>query len=378
MNDQNIMVDCLFPGGNILVDSVIGNHIKLYQDLRDTREDWFYWTFRVRGAAGRTLTVEFLKSNVIGVLGPAASLDEGLTWQWLGQECVTGQRFSYTVPIETEEVRFSLGMPYQQDHLKRFLKKYEHHSALKISTLCYSRKGRPVQALYAGRTGGQASRYVLLTCRHHACEMMASYSLEGVLATVLAGSEAGRWLRENVTILAVPFMDIDGVEDGDQGKNRWPWDHVLDYVGASMYPEVRTLRQLVPDWCDNRLDVALDLHCPWIRGHNNEFIYFVGGPEEKHWRELGFFSQILEENCRGPLPFESKNNLPFGEDWNTPIEGGRKSKDEWARETFPGLRIGNCLEIPYANASGVEVNADSARAFGYDLANALYLYLSGL
>ena len=42
----------------------------------------------------------------------------------------------------------------------------------------------------------------------------------------------------------VPFVDKDGVEEGDQGKNRAPRDHNRDYAGASMYPETGALREL--------------------------------------------------------------------------------------------------------------------------------------
>ena len=49
-------IDAAFPGGNITVDRVEGEAVFLRQDLRDTLGDWFYWAFRVRGAAGRTAT----------------------------------------------------------------------------------------------------------------------------------------------------------------------------------------------------------------------------------------------------------------------------------------------------------------------------------
>ena len=57
------MIDCEFPGGNIVVDAIEGDTVSLHQDLRDTRGDWFYWYFRVRGAAGRTLNFKFTKGN---------------------------------------------------------------------------------------------------------------------------------------------------------------------------------------------------------------------------------------------------------------------------------------------------------------------------
>ena len=72
-------------------------------------------------------------------------------------------------------------------------------------------------------------RYLVLTARHHACESMASHVLEGILSGVLADDDCGRRWREGWQVVAAPFMDKDGVEDGDQGKNRRPHDHNRDY-----------------------------------------------------------------------------------------------------------------------------------------------------
>ena len=52
-------VDADIPAGNIIVNSVEGDVVKIRQDFRDTPGHWFYWAFRVRGAAGRTLTFDF-------------------------------------------------------------------------------------------------------------------------------------------------------------------------------------------------------------------------------------------------------------------------------------------------------------------------------
>ena len=44
-------------------------------------------------------------------------------------------------------------------------------------------------------------------------------------------------------------------------------------------------------------------------------------------------------------------------------------------ETIPGIAVSTTLEIPYSTAGGQEVNADSARAWGRDLARGLRAYL---
>jgi len=372
------MIDCEFPGGNIIVDAIEGDTVSLHQDLRDTRGDWFYWYFRVRGAAGRTLNFKFTKGNVIGVRGPAVSMDRGETWKWLGKVAVEGTTFCYAFPLDAEEVRFSFAMPYTERNLREFISRHESNPNLKADVLCKTRKGRDVELLRLGRLDGECDYRVLITCRNHACEMMANYSLEGIMESILSDTDDGKWLREHVEFLVVPFMDKDGVEDGDQGKNREPHDHNRDYAGESIYPSVRTLREFVPTWSEERLRVAIDLHCPHIRGAHNEVIYMVGNERESMWEQQCEFGRILEATQTGLLVYRASDNLPFGTAWNTGQNYGTgKSCGRWASE-LDGIKLATSFEIPYANASGKTVTAETARAFGWDIACALRCFLQKL
>lgn len=227
-----------FPGGNILVQSIKEHIVHLAPDLRDTTTPWFYWYFGVRGAAGRHLTFVFDK-EVVGVRGAAVSLDEGRTWKWMSANTVAEGEFSYDFPKDAKEVRFSLGMPYVGSNWTGFLKTLPAGSPWDVRTLATTPRGRDVPLLRAGDSN--ARHCVVMTGRHHACEMMASYVMEGVIQGLLQDSEPGRWLLENVEFLFVPFMDTDGVECGDQGKNRAPYDHNRDYRGTPLYAEVKLL-----------------------------------------------------------------------------------------------------------------------------------------
>lgn len=371
-----VKVDCDFPGGNIIVEKVDGDIVRLRQDRRDTSTWWFYWYFRVRGAEGRTLRFEFSDGQPIGVRGPAVSRDGGQSWSWLGADSGNSRSFSYTFPGDANELRFAFTVPYVQQDWENLIAAHKANPRLRLDTLCQSRKGRPVECVYVGGPDSQPRQRVLITARNHACETMASFAVEGLLQTVLAGdTEEGRWLAENVEMLVVPFVDKDGCEDGDQGKNRRPRDHNRDYAGQSIYPETAALRELVPRWGGDKLHVTLDLHCPWIRGKLNEEIYTVGSSDERIWAEQQRLGKILEEVCTGPLPYRAADNLAFGTAWNT---GGNYSQgmscSRWAGG-LPSVRLAASFELPYANARGAVVNAESARAFGRDLARALAGYL---
>ena len=368
-------MDAEFPGGNIILEGIEGDVVKVRQDLRDTEGDWFYWQFRVRGAAGRTPTFQFAGSRVIGVRGPAVSTDQGNTWAWLGADAVRGNSFTYAFPKSAGEVRFSMNIPYMETHLNQFLVRHRGDPRLKTGVLTRTGKGREVELLHVGRQGGGARYKVMLTSRHHACESLATYTLEGILETVLSDTKEGAWLRENAEFLAVPFVDKDGVEDGDQGKNRRPRDHNRDYDGQSVHASVRAIREQAPRWSEGKLRIALDLHCPGIRGENHEEIYFVGSPDQAMWTRVLKFATLLEKTQRGPLVYRTANNIPFGKAWNTAdsFKAGM-SNSRWAAG-LPGMVVATSIEIPYANAGGEVVTADSARAFGADLARAIRVFL---
>ena len=76
--------------------------------------------------------------------------------------------------------------------------------------------------------------------------MMANYLIEGIIETVLGNGKQGEWFRKNVELLIIPFVDKDGVEDGEQGKYRRGRDHNRDYSGESIYASTRAIRNYVP------------------------------------------------------------------------------------------------------------------------------------
>ena len=371
-------IDCDFPGGNIILDRIQGDHVHLRQDPRDTPGFWFYWHFRVRGAEGRTLTFHFTDGNVIAARGPAVSIDGGKNWTWLGADSVKDTSFAYSFGAGVDEGRFCLAIPYQESNLRQLIARYEGNSHFKVEKHSTTRKGRITLRFRVGNLDGEPRYRVLLTGRHHSCEMMATWAMEGLLEAVLADTQTGFWFRDNVEILAVPLMDADGVEDGDQGKNRKPHDHNRDYLGQSIYPSVAALREFVPGWSQGKLRIGLDMHCPYIRGGgdgpgSNQRVFFVGNPSPDMQRNLDRFSETLQTVQTGPLRHDPKHNIAWGKAWNTLAEP--RSCARWMAEQ-PGVLLGSTIEIPYADVAGVPVTVDSAKLLGRDLAEAIRRYLA--
>jgi hypothetical protein len=370
-----LVIDADYPGGNVIVEGIEGDLVRLRPDLRDTTTWWFYWNFRVRGAAGRTIAFAFSGQNPIGVRGPAVSTDFGKTWVWLGTDSVQEGTFQYAFAEDCDEARFAFTYPYLEADLQQFLKRHTPRGLIETGELCKSSHGRPVEWLQVRSRNANAQHRVALLCRHHACETMASFVLESVLEAAVSDTPHGQWLREHAHLLAIPFVDKDGVEEGDQGKNRGPHDHNRDYIEHSIYPEIRAIREFLPRWSEGTLSIGLDLHCPWIRGGSgapgdNEQVFFVGGPDEKAWARVQVLASALESTQTGPIVYSPRYDMPYGVGWNT----STGTCAQWLAEQA-GDPAAATLEFPYANAGGTMVTPETARLFGHDLARAIQIYL---
>jgi len=373
MTKSGYSVDCAIPGGNIIIDKIDGDDVFLRQDLRDTAGNWFYWCFRVCGAEGKIISFHF-PEDVIGVRGPAISNDKGLTWRWQNRD-FTENKFKYAFAPSESEVWFAFGMVYTQRDWERFLATFTDSPFLEPGQLAMTKKSRKVEKLRLGCIKTAPLYRVVLTARHHCGEMMASYVLEGVISGVLSDDVKGKWLRENVEFLLIPFVDKDGVEEGDQGKNRKPHDHNRDYKGDSIYPETRVLREFVMGWARGKLKIAFDLHCPYIRGTDSEKFHMVGSQSDSMWLKECEFSEILESVQAGTIVYSPQDNVAFGQSWNVAANWALgKCFSQWAEE-ISGVDLSASFEIPYANANGKEVNSQTAREIGHDLAKAIYCYL---
>jgi hypothetical protein len=388
---QEMAIDADYPGGNVQVIRREAHTFVVAPDLRDTRpgEWWFYWSFRLRGPSDLPVTIVFEQKNPIGVRGPTTSRDGGHTWTWLGDSAVRTDRvgavprwsFEARIPPGATEVRYAFAPPYQQANLQAWLDRHAGNPALRVEPLATSRHGRKVPLVRIASPeppapGSPPRGLVLLTSRHHACEMMATYALEGLLEAALADDETGRLWRDRWEIVAVPFVDLDGVEAGDQGKNRNPHDHNRDYNPSPLYPEVQALMKLGAAK-SGRVVAAVDLHCPHIRGEWNDRVYLVGLDDPRVWAGQQAFGHVLERTRTGPLPFTTRDGLlPHGVAWNTSANtrDGR-SFGQWAASAFPSARLVTTIEIAYADALGVEVTPVSARALGHDLLRAILEHL---
>lgn len=393
-----LAIDCSMPGGNIVLGRVEGDDVYLSKNRRDTPTPWIYWAFRVRGANGKRLSFHFDDNCSVGSRGAAYSLDMGKSWHWTGEagldatDPVTGDfasycSFTWQFGPNDGEVWFSQMIPYHKSDWEDFLAanaKFEG-TRYERSVLCLSRKGRPVEFAKFGRLDGKAKCRIFLTSRHHCQEASGSYVLEGLLGEVFSSGETGKWLSQNAEIRVVPFVDTDGVADGDQGKNRAPHDHCLDYTPSSIYPEVKAIMEDIRAWSQDRaIDACIDFHSPWLRGswlaegNTNEFAYQVHIDDEAANGKMRRFGKILEKVSSSAALYSSGDDLEFGKSWNV-TENTAKGRTivEWMTDNFPSVGLATLIETPFANFRHATATPGLFRAFGRDIARAIMLYLKG-
>ncbi|MGI5923990.1 MAG: hypothetical protein ACOX9E_08610 [Lentisphaeria bacterium] len=354
-----------FPGANIAVDRIDGNDIYVHQELRGTHPWWFHWAFRVLNANGRKLNVHFTERIGFPSMGVAVSTDCGATWHWTGPQALfpkeQAKGFSVMVPGGADDIRFAITIPYQQSNLEDFLQEFPQ---LRCDTLCHSRHGRPVELLRAGRLDGLANYKLYLSSRHHACEAIGTWVLEAIIRAALADTPTGHWFQENVEILAVPFVDKDGVEEGDQGKDRRPHDHNRDYA-AELYPEIIAIKKLLPTWIGNSSAIALDLHCPYFDGKCS---YMVKVGDKKNLDTQRRFVQILERTHSGPGAFLESDHGDWEKGGNIYKNGVQSTL--WL-STLPGILLTGTIEVPYAQIRDAVISIPVTRSFGDSIAKAL-------
>ena len=372
-----IKIDDRIPAGNIIVLKQSDGAVELRQDQRGTADEtWFYWAFRVTGAAGKTIKFTFPDKapggGPVGVRGPVVTKDKCKTFAFPLDGKTDKCSFTYTFGADENETWFYECYPYVLADWQAFVKKHDAElgRTFVLDTLCKSRKGADVPRARFGCIAKEPKFRAFVTARHHCSETSASWVLEGMAEAFFAKDELGAWLRENVELMVVPFIDFDGVVDGDQGKMRKPHDHNRDYQ-AFLYPETKALVEWVRTHADNRVDIFLDCHCPWLRGGENDRLY-TPWKDPALVRDAGAekrYSNLLEKLQCGSMRYKAADDLPFGKAWNKGVNYAQGwSAVIWACKRVKGLRIARSYEVPFANANGAVVTPQSCRELGRDTA----------
>lgn len=339
-----------FAGGNIFIKERRGNTYYLENEQRDTTENWFYWAFCVEGAENETVTFQFEPIR-LGYWGPAVSYDL-VHWRWLNQ--VEDNSFTYHFAENEKKVYFAHHMLYHPDRFLGFCKEHQ----IGVQELCKSRAGESVPCIQFGN----GNRHIILTSRHHCCESTGSYVLEGVLEELLKNP------IPDTTVFCVPFVDYDGVVQGDQGKFRAPHDHELDYIPEEpIYPECRAVKEYI---CENGCNYGFDFHSPWHCGGQDDKVFIVQNSWAKK-EKLDRFGELLEQALTPQaLGYRHADDFPPDKEWNTEYDRYSNFMTE-RREND----IAFAFETAYFGTQENKVEAEKMTELGHCFVNALKAYM---
>ena len=319
-----------FPGGNIQVLNRSGDRVELAPELRDTEGEWCYWAFCAEGAQGGTVTFDFGERDYIGYFGPAVSRDLS-SWSWACPDEAgdrTRSQFTYTFGPADAAVYFAHNLLYQPPRFADFAKRHSLH----VRPLTRSPGGRNVDIVEFGR----GDRVILLTARHHCCESTGSYVLEGVLEELLKEPPKG------YAVAAVPFVDIDGVVSGDQGKNRMPHDHGRDYSANPLYPAPAAIMDYIRN---HDAAFAFDFHSPWHAGGPNDTAFIVRSRDDHvgRYEEFGALLERETAGCPDAFRYYSHDDIDNNIDWNV---DGDPALARYMHQ-FSRTELSMCFETAY-------------------------------
>lgn len=345
---MNIVIDKNFEGGNIKINKIDGFHVYLEQEIRDTTEWWFYFSFRAKAKEEGTYFFHFTNKEVISKFGPAIS-SSGDNYFFDETSFIDHTTFKMFFK-KNQTIYFAFSCPYKTTDFSFFLQsnKYLIPEEIKETT----NRGRK-QFVYT--FGNKNGRIISLTARHHACEASASFVLEGFIEQIHNSS-----LVEKYLFSVIPFVDLDGVVDGDQGKSRAPHDHNRDYIDNPIYSSIR----YIVNTYHNRLDYFLDFHCPGKWGGIHDYLSLIEGDETLSLRQKKY-SEILEKYQTSGIPYQQKHNIEYLAYWNLPSANGRSF---FCKEK---VKLGFTMEIPYFGEKEKPYTIDELRELGKNMALAL-------
>ena len=279
---ENFTITDQYAGGNITVISRKNNHIELDNktDPNPGSDPLFYWNFQATSDTARTVTFEFNEEkthssgylpDLIGNEKVLYSTDGGVTWNYTKAANKTSFSFAFEAG---QTVRFCNVLPYVLSNYERFVEQYKNNANAEFTTLrekaeelgiagsFISEEGRDMPLVVIGNPN--AKKCIVFTARNHACETTGSYTLEGILEYMINDAPAD-FLNE-YCIYAVPMVDIDGVENGEQGKGRRGQSSTLDHnrdYGIGYYPETVAVTTFFTAIFENQeLAAFVDSHSP--------------------------------------------------------------------------------------------------------------------
>jgi hypothetical protein len=246
------------------------------------------------------------------------------------------QQAAWTINASRTALDFAFAYPYGREELDRLTQ--QTGRCWRLDTIGVSQSGRPLLRLsndYGKPKGDRPGVYLM--ARQHSGEVSGSWVLDGVLRRLAELGEAAPF------VWAVPLANIDGVVQGDYGKDNFPYDLNRAWGRPAMRHETQVLQQDMRRWVQRCRPLAgIDFHAPGAS--EGEGIYaFVHASEKAPdaARQANLLAGALGESLGAELAAAKfVRSGDYASRWNTP-RFSTFCQDELR---IPGIAV----ETPYA------------------------------
>lgn len=303
-------IDQAFEGGGVgSAHFVDDTHIEFSAPMDGSPQSLWYY-FRVSGAKGTTLY--FSQKGLEHVLGvresrgyvPVVPVFRGASGAWKRVDersirfCSDPLRYEFSVTPEDDECYVAFCYPYLLEDFTRFIEA-RHSPQVSAYSIGKTQEGRDLPCFLVGDLENpDIKQMVVLFARQHAGEVSGSFVLEGFLDALLDGGAEAQAALSTTLFCIFPFVDLDSVQRGRYGKDRFPVDFNGDWSRQPYHCEIRLIQaELARLATRYHLLWGFDLHAPQPGGAS----YLPPNKEcpahSPDWRRMWGFALAYEDAC---------------------------------------------------------------------------------
>ncbi len=290
-------------------------------------------------------------------------------WERLGEGTVLEHPdgrwdLSWKVAAPTSTLEVAFCFPYGTREVEEL--ETTSGGGWKRDRIGYSAQGRPLERLsngYGEEAGTRAGLYLM--ARQHSGETSASWVLDGFLRRLGALGDRAP------LVWCVPLANIDGVEQGDYGKDSFPWDFNRAWGHPAMRHEILVLQRDIKRFAARcRPVLGFDFHSPGA-SCDGCHVYLPSEEAPSEVRpQASAFAEAMEKSLDPAHimdPFARVVN--YKSRWEAPMFATYFVKETEA----PGLTF----EAPYAMAGQTVLTIEGYREHGRRLADAVVKVVKG-
>jgi murein tripeptide amidase MpaA len=376
--DVRLVTD--FEGASLGWHAQVGPR-EFYISIRhDTNSGYLRWySFRVEGGSGEELTFRITNANETSSDSawewdqPVVSADAGETWSRITDtdyEGPSGRFFTFQYTPQTNSDWIAYTPVYNYSRWLNSVEELRGHPRLDtLEVVAMSIEGNPIHLLKVSdaSVSDSTKTAVWMVARQHPADAGASWIVEGLLRWLLGQDPDASRLASRCVLYLVPFMNPDGVLDGNYLTNsagvnlnrQWP------SPDSASAPSVLAVSNLMHAYFDagGSAEIFVDIHSRAISRSN--FLFFNGpdvtSPERA--AEIQSFAEVL-----------NRINPDFTAQGSEAWPGDITISSRWASDAFGIHGIvfeASFQDVEYGPFEGEYMTVDRYLALGEALGKAV-------